>query len=250
MRTQPSHSVFSGYLKAVWPKVFWRHEAALQTVCGLILNATDILGRAPSIYRALGPGSAENWLETVSKQLRSNCLQVPISVKTILKVFHTLGAGNLLGSTASVVINMSRVALQPFWLKRRVTMRLSLRCNMGDLLLVWLVASMPARNRVGIGRSELKHSDVFTKFVIGEISCIAEECRIAAVSARDLAHDLRDLDGKVVGCLLIRPLWCPSAMDFLSPVQRCIRDFWEHTRYAAHPLLFVQVVDRVLMDIR
>ena len=52
----------------------------------------------------------------------------------------------------------------------------------------------------------------------------------------------------IVGCLSFQVASVCSALDYLTPERRAVREYWLHTKYATCPLLFIDVVSRAHFD--
>ena len=52
----------------------------------------------------------------------------------------------------------------------------------------------------------------------------------------------------IVGCLSFQVASVCSALDYLTPERRVVREYWLRTKYATCPLLFIDVVSRAHFD--
>lgn len=109
--------------------------------------------------------------------------------------------------------------------------------------LVWLYARHTDRSRLRDGRLTLPLDAIYTPAVRSSLAAtLAVDHRFvqngpAATSLR--WHSLFDRIGnRIIGLALVRDLGCFDDMKVLSSSQRCLADYWSHTKYGCRSFLF------------
>jgi hypothetical protein len=111
-------------------------------------------------------------------------------------------------------------------------------------MLLWVYARQCARLRNGADASNIPPSDVYRPFVRTELhraDVLPVGKELTEHSSPEASADgFSNLGGKVVGLVLVRPLWVEGITTYLDRRQRYIRDYFMMTKLNHCPLMFLK----------
>lgn len=124
--------------------------------------------------------------------------------------------------------------------------------DMGDqhTIMLWALARPFCKNRLGVNRTSLNPSAVYTKWVREQLLPIGiSPGRDATSTAKEWQSDLVRFDNQAIGLLVCRPAFALQFSTCLSHGVLEVRDFWQQTAFYDTPLMFFRVVDAIMLDV-
>lgn len=105
--------------------------------------------------------------------------------------------------------------------------------------LLWLYARNAARPRLHEDRTTLPAEGLYTPSVRQELMALGLDVASAPTTAPAWPQLLAPIGNRIIGCVAAAPIGPLTLAVVMSPAQRAVRDFWQLTKYAGMPPLFL-----------
>ncbi len=119
-----------------------------------------------------------------------------------------------------------------------------------QLQVVWLFVRNADRLRAESGRQRVTAASLYSHSVRASLVGLPYVGQLTPRSSpEEFAAALDHLNGSVVALALIRPLWSPTTLTFLSQEQVTMQDFWRKLGVTQQAMFFMEVVDAKRLEV-